>query len=36
MHRMFKPGGGYAEYAIAPEWTTVRVPGGMGFEGMLI
>lgn len=32
-HPMFAPHGGYAEYAIAPEYTTFHVPTKTSFEG---
>jgi len=31
-HRMVKPGGAFAEYGIAPEWATLRLPAAMSFE----
>lgn len=36
MHRMLKPGGAYAEFAVAPAWTTFGIPRGMGFEGVCV
>jgi NADPH2:quinone reductase len=33
-HEMGAPGGSYAEYALAWDWTTFHVPDTMTFEGM--
>jgi NADPH:quinone reductase len=31
-HEMFTPHGAFAEFAIAPSWTTFHVPKGVSFE----
>ena len=33
MHRMLKPGGAYAEFAVAPASTTLLLPERTSFEG---
>jgi D-arabinose 1-dehydrogenase-like Zn-dependent alcohol dehydrogenase len=33
-HPMFSPGGAYAEYALAPQHTTFKIPDQTSFEGM--
>jgi NADPH2:quinone reductase len=32
-HPMLSPGGAYAEYAVAPQSTIMKLPKGVGFEG---
>jgi NADPH:quinone reductase-like Zn-dependent oxidoreductase len=32
-HQVMKPHGSYAEYAIAPDYTTFHIPAKTGFEG---
>jgi len=34
-HEMGAPGGSYAEYALAWDWTTFNVSASKSFEGML-
>lgn len=33
-HEMGYPGGSYAEYALAWDWTTFHIPPAKSFEGM--
>lgn len=33
-HEMGAPGGSYAEYALAWDWTTFHIPPSTSFEGM--
>ena len=32
-HPMLSPGGAYAEYAVAPQSTVLKLPTGISFEG---
>ena len=34
-HEMTKPGGSYAEFAVAPAYTTFHIPQSVSFEGMM-
>lgn len=33
-HEIATPGGSFAEYAVAPENTTIRIPKSLSFEGI--